>query len=126
MLTPPGKFHLLLVGERTAPNPLALDLARQLQDRFSALTSQIQHGLLGHYLPYKQAVEAGKFSSTLIIANVGDIWRHVSPAHVLIEPLKGQWRVEVAFRTEWDIEHTVAAIFSEWRLVEFNGSVRNQ
>ena len=28
------------------------------------------------------------------------LWSHVKPAHVLIEPLNAQWRVEIAFTTE--------------------------
>ena len=43
---------------------------------------------------------------------------HVKPAHVLIEPLNAQWRVEIAFTTDWDIEHTVAAIYSDWQFIE--------
>ena len=92
--------------------------------RFPIFLSQIQDGLFQHYLPYKEAIEAGELpdSHHLQIASASDVWRHVKPAHVLIEPFKGQ-DVEVAFSTEWDIEHTVAATFSDWQFIELNGSV---
>jgi hypothetical protein len=35
------------------------------------------------------------------------LWPHVKPAHVLIEPFKKAWTLEIAFTTEWDIEHTL-------------------
>ena len=58
------------------------------------------------------------------IADSVEAWSHVKPAHVLIETLNGDWRVEIAFTTDWDVEHTVAAIYTDWRLIELNGSVR--
>jgi hypothetical protein len=128
VLAPSGQFCLSLAGDRHTPHPLALQLSRELQKRFSSLVAQIQQGLFEHYLPYKEAVEAGieMGSSFPKIADKVEVWSHVKPAHVLIEPLKGQWRVEIAFTTDWDIEHTVAAIYSDWQFIELNGSVRGQ
>ena len=89
---------------------------------------EIQHGLYEHYLPYKEAVEEGIEMRFLFpkMTDSAEAWSHVKPAHVLIEPLNGQWRVEIALTTDWDIEHTVAAIYSDWRFIELNGSVRGQ
>jgi hypothetical protein len=47
----------------------------------------------------------------------------VSVVHVLIEALGGVDTVEVAYRTEWDPEHTVGARFQRWALTELTGSV---
>jgi hypothetical protein len=47
----------------------------------------------------------------------------VSVVRVLIEALGGVDTVEVAYRTEWDPEHTVGARFQGWALTELNGSV---
>lgn len=57
------------------------------------------------------------------IAGPEDVWRHVTPAHVLVETMQGVWTVEIAFETAWDIEHTVGARFQDWRFIELNGSV---
>jgi hypothetical protein len=51
------------------------------------------------------------------------VWGHVSLVRVLIEALGGVDTVEMAYRTEWDTEHTVGARFQEWALTELNGSV---
>ena len=128
MLAPPGMFQLSLAGERRTPHPQALQLSRELQERFPSLVSQIQHGLFEHYLPYKEAVEAGIEMSSPFpqIADAVEVWSHVKPVHVLIGLLRGQWRVEIAFTTAWDIEHTVGAIYSDGQFIELNGSVRGQ
>lgn len=121
-----GTFRLSLAGGHNSPHPDALRLLRELQERFPSLVPRIGHGLFEHYLPYREAMEAGIEMSNPFpqIANAIEVWPHVKPTYVLVEPLNGQWRVEIAFTTDWDIEHTVAAIFSDWQFVELNGSVR--
>jgi hypothetical protein len=128
VLVPCGTFRLSLAGSREAPDLPALKLAKELPGRMQALMPKIQDGLFEHYAPYKEAVEAGEETGSPCpqIASTEAVWPHVKPAHVLIEPLKGAWRVEIAFQTEWDIEHTVAAIFRDWQFIELNGSVRGQ
>jgi hypothetical protein len=125
-LTPSGTFSFSLAGDHNAPHLNALRLLRELRERFRSLVPDIERGLFEHYLPYKEALDAGiELSNPLTqITNSIEVWEHVEPAHVLIEPLNGQWRVEIAFTTDWDIEHTVAAIYSNWQLIELNGSVR--
>jgi Domain of unknown function (DUF6985) len=90
------------------------------------LIPTIQNGLFDHYAPYKDAIEAGEriAGPALQIANAQLVLSHVSSAHILIEPLKDGSRLEIAFKAEWDVEHTVAVIFQDWVLMELNGSVR--
>lgn len=128
VLAPLENFRLSLAGDSAAPQSKAIELAKELRERFPSLMAQIQSGLFDHYAPYKEAIEAGEQtgSPSRQIANASAIWPHVKPAHVLIEPTNSQWRVEIAFKTDWDIEHTVAAIFCDWHFVELNGSVRCQ
>jgi len=106
-LAPCGTFRLSLAGSREAPDSLALRLAKELPRRIQTLMPKIQSGLFEHYAPYKEAVEAGEQTGSPCpqIASAEAVWLHVRPAHVLIESLKDVWRVEIAFRTEWDIEH---------------------
>ena len=51
------------------------------------------------------------------------VWGHISLVRVLIEPLGGVDTVEIAYRTDWDTEHTLGARFQGWALIELNGSV---
>lgn len=124
-LAPIGTFYLSLAGLGKLPQPAAIELAKELLERFPSLIPSIENDLFEHYEPYKDAVDAGEWTGSPCpqIASASGVWSHVEPAHVRIEIMNGRWQVEIAFRTEWDIEHTVAAIFSDWQLIEFNGSV---
>lgn len=124
-LPPSGTFRLSLAGNREGPDSTALALAKELPGRLDALVPSIQTGLFDHYVPYKEAHDASEETGPQI-ASEAAVWPHVKPAHVLIEPIGGAWTIEIAFRTAWDVEHTVAAIVRDWRFVELNGSVRGQ
>lgn len=121
-----GKFHLSLFGNSKEPDQIALILAKKLTERFPYLTPEIQGGLFEHYSPYREAVDAGEYTGSPCpnVSSPADVWPHVKPVHVLIEPQRGVWGIEIAFRAAWDIEHTVAARFQDWKFVELNGSVR--
>jgi hypothetical protein len=119
---------LALAGSREEPDPVALGLATELPDRFKSLMPNIQTGLFEHYAPYQEAVDAGEETGSLCprVASPEAVWPHVTPAHVLVEPIEGVPTVEIAFRVAWDKEHTVGARFENWRFIELNGSVRGQ
>ena len=129
-LAPCGTFRLSLAGSRKAPDSAALALAKELPGRFKALMPKIQGGLFDHHAPYKEAVDAGEQTGSPCpnIAGPEGVWTYVTPAHVLIEPIRlgDSPTVEIAFRVEWDVEHTVAAMYRDWQFVELNGSVRGQ
>jgi hypothetical protein len=117
---------LLLAGPRAAPGEASLGLARELGQRYAALVPAIERALFEHYEPYSQAVESGEGEPLGEVPRLGrpeQVWGHVSLVRVLIEALGGVDTVEMAYRTEWDTEHTVGARFQEWALTELNGSV---
>src|SRR5262245_5793502 len=60
LLAPCGTFRLSLAGGREEPEPVAIQLAKELPGRISALMPSMQRGLFEHYEPYKQAIEAGE------------------------------------------------------------------
>ena len=128
VVVPCGMFRLALAGSREAPDPIALRLAKELPGRFKALMPEIQNGLFEHYAPYKEAVDAGEETGSPCpsAASPEAVWQHVTPAHVLVEPLEGVPTVEIAFKVAWDVEHTVGARFQNWQFIELNGSVRGQ
>ena len=124
-VAPCGTFRLALTGSRKAPDAIALGLAKELPNRFKSLMPMIQAGLFEHYVPYKEAIDAGKETGSPCpsVASPEAVWPHVTPAHVLVESRQGVPTVEIAFKVAWDIEHTVGARFQDWQFIELNGSV---
>jgi len=112
---------LELAGPREGVPEARLDLARELITRYDALRPPIREGLYEHYRPYLESPEDDGMPA---IHSTSEIWDYVAIAHVRIEPFAGIETVEIGFDTTWDAEHTPAARFQEWQLVEFNGSVR--
>jgi hypothetical protein len=110
-----------VAGPRDRIPEARLQLARELMIRYDALRPSIQEGLYEHYRPYLEAPDDDALPA---IHSASEIWDYVAIAHVRIEPVAGIETVEIGFDTTWDVEHTPAARFQEWRLVEFNGSVQ--
>ena len=125
VLAPCGTFRLAIAGSRIAPDSISLRLAKELSDRFKSLLPKIQAGIFEHYEPYKEAVDTGQDTGSPCpsVASAEAVWPHVTPAHVLVEPMRGVPTVEIGFKVAWDIEHTVGARFQDWQFVELNGSV---
>lgn len=113
---------LELAGPRGGVPEARLQLARELMVRYDDLRPSIQEGLYEHYRPY---LEAPDDDAVPAIHTASEVWDYVSIAHVRIEPFAGTETVEVGFETTWDVEHTPAARFQEWQLVEFSGSVQS-
>jgi hypothetical protein len=111
---------LELAGARGGVPDVRLHLARELIARYDRLRPAIQDGLYAHYEPY---LEAPDDEAMPAIRSASGIWDHVRVAHVRIAPIAGIETVEIGFETAWDVEHTPAARFQDWQLVEFNGSV---
>ena len=113
-----GSVPVRLSGTRTAPDPVSLALARELPRRLPALIPAIEKALFEHYEPYREAADPLRGLDT-----PPEVWQHVTPRFVTIEPLSGVPTVELAYETRWDVEHTVAARFQDWALRELCGSV---
>ena len=122
-LDPGHPVPLVISGSRAAPAPAALDLARQLPQKYPTLKHAIGQALLDHVEPARDLPdEVG-----LALPPLGDaeaVWRFVIPVHVLIAPVLGRLTVEIGLRADWDEEHTLGARLQDWRLIELNGSVR--
>ena len=117
---------MLLAGSRAAPDEAGLGLARELGPRYATLLPAIERALFEHQEPYAEAVESGEAEHLVEVPRLGspeEVWGHISVVRVLIEPLDGVDTVEIAYRTDWDMEHTLGARFQGWALIELNGSV---
>ena len=122
-----GPLELRLSGDRKGPDSASLALARELPDRYPSCKRDIEDALYGHLAPYAEANARGELGELdepfPQVINAEQVWPHVCPAHVLIEPMEGTPTVEVAYRVGWDEEHTVAARLRGWRFIELCGSV---
>ena len=114
---------LRVIGDKT-PDPVALTLARDLPARFEELRGPIETALFEHHEPYR---ESGVADALPRFAHAADVWPHVTPVFVSVEPLAGSPTrgpiLEIAYRVAWDEEHTVAARVQDWRVFELCGSV---
>ncbi|MCX7045287.1 MAG: hypothetical protein NTX50_07390 [Candidatus Sumerlaeota bacterium] len=126
-----GKVELSLSGGRESPDSASVALARELPARYDSLLLQIQASLFEHYEPYRDADSAGELPERSEpfpkIERAEDVWPHVSPEYILIEPLRGSLKdgptIEIAYRVDWDEEHTVGARIQDWQVWELCGSV---
>ena len=127
LVVPPcGTFRLALDGNRKTPDLITLCLAKELPNRFKSLMPKIQIGLFEHYVPYKEAVDAGEETGSPCpsVLSPEAVWPHTTPVHVLVELSESVPTIEIGFKVAWDVEHTVGARYQNWQFIELNGSVR--
>jgi hypothetical protein len=122
---------LRLAGGRAGPDAASLALAHRLPAEFALLRPQIETSLHEHYEPYRDAESddggPGRTRAFPRLERAAEVWSHVSPVSVLVEPLRGAPApgpvVEIAYAVAWDEEHTVAARIQGGRVFELCGSV---
>jgi hypothetical protein len=123
--------ELQLAGSRKAPDADCINLAHQFETHFSQLRKPIEQALFEHYEPYQESASDVELTDLAepfpAITSAQEVWPHVSPVYVRIEPVNGSTGgtpvIEVAFHVAWDEEHTVAARVQDWHLFELCGSV---
>lgn len=122
-----GEVPLAIAGDRSAPDPDCLTAARAVGATYERLRPQIATELAQHR-------HNGLDDSDPEAARPPDasrLWDKVRTLGVLADrwagtPRAGSAKVPVIiieYDTEWDIEHTLAAVIEGETLVELNGSV---
>jgi len=118
---------LALAGPRTAPDPAALAIARELATRLAGWRRVIETALYEHYEPYAESVAAGEIQATdeslPSIDSPADVWAHVSLEYICVIPLDGSLTTELGYVAAWDEEHTLGARFQGRTFIELCGSV---
>ena len=118
---------LLVTGPSAGPDGTAIALSRELPSRYPLLQGAIAAAMIEHHAPYREAIDAGELEpesgADIRLDSPDDVWPHVKPVCVLVEPLDGRMTVEIAYEVAWDIEHTLGARFVAWQLMELNGSI---
>src|SRR5262245_38430224 len=122
------EMPLLIAGRGQSPDASAIAIAHGLPDRYSYLQTAIGAALFEHYDPYRGAFDDGALQEPFPrINDAAGVWPHVTPLQVTITPAAaGRFIAEIAYTTEWDVEHTLGAMIADWQLTELNGSIRMQ
>lgn len=97
---------LAIMGKRSAPDPVAVVLARSIQDGFRAWRPAIEAALEEH----ASTADAATSEKPL-------------PYYAAVIAIDGHPTIELGYRVPWDDEHTLGAIIRDGQLVEINGSV---
>ena len=114
-----ARITLFLPGNRGGPLPDALQLAETASSRWTRVRPSVEAELYAHY---SAAQDAG-VSDLPVIANSGEVWKHVTLLSVQIHPHRRLDELQVAIRTAWDDEHTLGALIRDGALAELNGSI---
>jgi hypothetical protein len=98
-----------------------------LSKRYDGLKKEIEKSLYEHLEPYRDAIEEGTESTPhnaefLGVKTPAGVWPFVKPVRITVEDT-GSKRLEVAYETAWDEEHTVGATIENWKVTNFSGSV---
>ncbi len=122
-----GLTPLALAGTRTAPDPAAVAIAREVPTQLVGWRRAIETALFEHYEPYAEALATGEAQATNeslpSITSPAGVWQHVSLAYISVTPLGGSLTTELGYTTAWDDEHTLGARFQGNAFIELCGSV---
>ncbi len=118
---------LVLVGDRSQPDPRALSLARDLPQLSQRLRPAIAQALFEHYQPYAEAVAVGEVPPPAVsvppIVSPAYVWPHVTLLFASVTRLDGALTAELGYSVAWDDEHTLGARLRDGELLELCGSV---
>lgn len=121
-----GAVPLAVCGSRRAPDAAALLMARGLCAKYAAWRAVLGRQLLGHLLPYREAVDSGALPPPAEplpdIRRPSEVWPYVSTEFVAVVPVRGRLALDVGYCVMWDEEHILRARFQDGRFVELRGS----
>lgn len=120
---------LMLHGTKKGIDPAAQALCDELETRFASLKDEVGKALYEEsYIPVREAIDLGEYPGDVaeeisVINNPADIWNYILPTWILFgDDGEADW-IEIAVRTEWEIEHTLGIGIKNWRYDYLNGSV---
>jgi hypothetical protein len=112
------EFIPLFISSYREPTSNAIDAAADLIDAWDVLYVESEKLLFDHYFHgFTPSLDYPK------ILNPSDVWKFITPEKIIIEPRKNNTRIEVAIRTEWDIEHTLGIRIKNGHVIELCESI---
>lgn len=118
--------HLRIPGSRDAIESDARGLLEDLERQYGAIRAQALPYLQEHYQPYAENADRLADPARVLIRSIRgpeDLWGHIKLVRVWVNAYGTPGRVELAYETAWDIEHTIGISISGGRITDFCGSV---
>lgn len=117
-----------LPGTKDGPDTAALQALLSLQSSYATQQIQLAEILFHqHYAHGKAAYDAGEFVEAGAdypeIKTADEIWSYLHLLSVRISQEKNDYRIELIFSADWDIEHQLGFSFVNNSLQEFCASV---
>lgn len=118
-----------LCGTRNGIDPAAQKLCDGFEKQFESLAGEIGEVLYAEsYTPVREAIGAGDFleledEDIPTISSPADVWQHLRVAQVEFGASGEPDRIEIAFGTDWEIEHVLGIGIKNGKYDYFNGSV---
>ena len=120
------QYPLILSGTRKSPESDAISSAKLALHNYPQWCRIIERALFEHYEPYAEALaleEDVSAEDRIEISSAVDVWAYVEIDYVAVYPLANKLATDIAYRTDWDEEHTLAARFQDGEFKELCGSV---
>lgn len=120
---------LMLHGAEKGIDPAAQALCDELESRFASLKDEVGKALYEEsYIPVREAIDLGEYPEDVAedistIDKPADIWNYILPVWILFGDDGEADLIEIAVKTEWEIEHTLGIGIKNWRYDYLNGSV---
>lgn len=120
--------EIRIPGDKSGPSATSIEELKKLEDRYQAIKAELATTLYQeHYINGKDAYESGELVELMeeypTIESPEDIWDFASLVRVWVQPYGNKGQIELAYGTEWDIEHTLGFTLEGGNVVEFSGSV---
>jgi len=107
-----GPIPLAVPGSRAEPDAAALTLARNIPAEYDRCRAAIDNGLYEH----RSTILDGDGPTTTPDAPP-------QPSSAAVIEFDGALTIQLAYRVEWDDDHTLGACLRGGELIELNGSI---
>ena len=120
--------EIRIPGDKNGPSSDAINNLKKLEGCYPSMKGELAKTLFEeHYKPGKEAFDSGEFGDLIdeypIIESPEAIWPFVGVVRVWVNSYGNKGKIEIAYETEWDIEHTLGFVFENCKVIEFCGSV---
>jgi len=117
---------LSIPGTSQGISPDARHLLESVERQYSDIKTQALAHIQDHYEPYAEMVEDLDENAAAVVRSIRtptDLWSHLTLVRVWVGAYGNAGDVELAYETEWDVEHTIGLTLSGGRVTRLCGSV---